>query len=310
MTDDPTAEDTEGGVPWSAFLVEAEQRLAASGLEIGPAEARWIVEEASGADRVEEVLDTFATERGVVRFDRMLGRRLGGEPIQYVLGHWPFRRLDLLVDRRVLIPRPETETVAEHAVAAAADAVGRRELPVVVDLGTGSGAIGLSVAAEVRGVEVWLTDISEPALAVARANLAGLSRLGTNVRIEAGSWFEALPIDLEGAVSVVVSNPPYVDRDDPVETAVTEHEPHGALFADDGGRADLVHLVHHAPRWLDAEGVLVLEMAPTQTDAIAELATEHFVEVTVAEDLSGRPRTVVARRPRPERRTSRPSPGR
>ena len=129
----------------------------------------------------------------------MVARRRAGEPLQYVLGSWGFRRLDLLVDRRVLIPRPETEQVVEVAL----ELLAGRERPLVVaDLGTGSGAIALSLARELpsTGVEVWATDISTDALDVARANLAGLGRAAVNVRLAEGDWFGALPADRsEGA---------------------------------------------------------------------------------------------------------------
>src|SRR5690606_38267662 len=147
-----------------------------------------------------------ATVRGAIHLDAMLARRERGEPLQYVMGRWGFRSLDLLVDDRVLIPRPETEVLAGLAL----DEVRRLGAPIAVDLGTGSGAIALSLAAEQPGLEVWGTDASEDALAVARANLAGLGRAATRVRLVAGDWFAALPAELAGRIGVVVSNPPYV----------------------------------------------------------------------------------------------------
>ncbi len=129
-----------------------------------------------------------------------------------MLGRWSFRHIDLAVDRRVLIPRPETEVVAGAAIELAAAVDGPR---MIADLGTGSGAIGLSAATElpVRDTTVWLTDVREDALAVARANLAGIGRAAVNVRIGIGSWFEALPNDQ--CFDVIVSNPPYVAVDSP-----------------------------------------------------------------------------------------------
>src|SRR5689334_12274015 len=145
----------------------------------------------------------------------MVDRRAAGEPLQYVLGSWGFRSLDVHVDRRVLIPRPETEVVVERALEVI-DAVGAR---TVVDLGTGSGVIALSIAMERAAVTVWATDASPDALDVTRANLAGVGRPGTRVRVAQGEWFDALPRELAGGVDVVVSNPPYVAESDvlPVE---------------------------------------------------------------------------------------------
>ena len=162
------------------LLSEVTARFAAAAIDGAEREARWIVEEASGHGGPEFALslDRPATEREVVRIDAMTARRVAGEPLQYVLGRWAFRHLDLAVDSRVLIPRAETEVTAEVAI----DAARRVAEPIVVDLGTGSGAIGLSVAWECRHAHVWATDRSSEALEVARANLAGLGRAGARVR--------------------------------------------------------------------------------------------------------------------------------
>ena len=180
---------------------------------VGDPVARWLCEEASGdVDGHESVPGETASPRMVAHLDRMAERYLAGEPLAYVLGHWSFRHLDLAVDRRVLIPRPETEVVAGVAIELAST------LPrplTVADLGTGSGAIGLALADELPldGVTVWLTDVDEDAIDIARANLAGLGRRGRNVRIAAGSWFDALPAGT--TLDLVVSNPPYIADDSP-----------------------------------------------------------------------------------------------
>ena len=160
--------------------------------------ARWLCEVASGSVDGDEFLarlDEAATIRMVAHLDAMIARLRTGEPLQYVLGEWSFRRITLAVDRRVLIPRPETELVAEVALAKAAEVGPTR---VVADLGTGSGAIGLSLAHELPldGTTVWITDAERDALDVARANIAGLGRAGVNVRVAHGSWFDALPAGL------------------------------------------------------------------------------------------------------------------
>ena len=272
----------------------------------GRPQARWLCEEASGAFGEEflEVLSDPAGERGVAHLDAMLARLRAGEPLQYVLGHWSFRTLDLLVDRRVLIPRPETELVAGAAidVARAALAAWPAERPLVVaDLGTGSGAIGLSLAAELpRGaVEVWLTDVSADALDVARANTAGLGIAGAGVRFGAGSWFAALPAALQGSLAVVVSNPPYIAvGDERVEASVSEWEPHGALFAGDNGLADIVALATGAAEWLRPDGVLVLEIGAGQGGSTASvLSAAGLTDVEIRPDLAGHDRVALGRRP-------------
>jgi methylase of polypeptide subunit release factors len=175
----------------------------------------------------------------------MTARRRVGEPLQYVLGEWSFRHIRLAVDRRVLIPRPETELVAELALEKAA-AVGPTR--VVADLGTGSGAIGLSMAVELprQGTTVWITDASVDALDVARANLAGIGPAGVNVRVALGSWFDALPPGTR--LDVAVANPPYVAEASPeLADDVRDWEPHEALFAGPDGLDAIRTIVADAP---------------------------------------------------------------
>ena len=299
MVDD--AADSGAG----AGTISWRQLLAETAALHGRPQARWLCEEASGAfgDEFTELLDLPVTERSIAHLDSMLARLVQGEPLQYVLGHWSFRRLDLLVDRRVLIPRPETELVAEVALELARSC-GRewpeRPLPVV-DLGTGSGAIGLSLAFELpRGsVEVWLTDLSAEALDVARANTAGLGMAGAAVKFGHGAWFEALPSSLRGSLALVVSNPPYIAHDDPgVALDVREWEPAQALFADDDGQADVLAIALGAREWLRPGGWLVLEIGSAQGVAVAELlAAVGLVQVEVRADLAGRDRIAIARRP-------------
>lgn len=298
---EPEGHEASGGtVAWRAFLAEARQRLAVAGVDSADVDARRIVEEASGYEGSEfhMALDRPATKRGVVAFDAMVERRVAGEPLQYVLGRWGFRTLDLMVDRRALIPRPETEAVAGVAL----DELERLAEPgrtlVAVDLGTGSGAIGLSFAAERPDTRVVLTDRSPEALQVARANLAGLGRAATRVAIYEGSWFEALPSELRGAVAVVASNPPYVSPDEDLPAEVVDWEPRDALVARDHGRADLAAIIGSAGEWLMPDGSLVLEMAPTQTAWAAALAAAAgYTRIEVIVDLAGRDRGIRARWP-------------
>lgn len=270
--------------------------------ERGP--ARWLCETACGLDGDEftAALDEIPTERMVQQLDTMVARYRSGEPLAYVMQRWSFRTLDLMVDRRVLIPRPETELVAERAIA-----VARRFTPrVVVDLGTGSGAIGLSMAAElpIEGTEVWLTDVSTDALDVARANVAAVGRGAANVRIAPGSWFEALPAELRGRVNVIVSNPPYIAMDDAeVEESVREWEPSNALFAGEDGLRDIEIIVRGAREWLAPGGSLIVEFGHRQGDAVAEIARaagftpgspDQAGSIEIVTDLAHRPRFLHA----------------
>ncbi|MDP9465176.1 MAG: peptide chain release factor N(5)-glutamine methyltransferase, partial [Actinomycetota bacterium] len=255
---------SDGTISWGELWNETAAR-------VGRAEARWMCEVASGCDGDELLLrlDQPATERGVAHLDAMLARLGTGEPLQYVLGRWGFRHLDLMVDRRVLIPRPETETVVEVALRLA------RSLPLPIicaDLGTGSGAIGLSLATELPldDVAVWMTDSSSEALDVARANTAGVGRAAANVQLAHGHWFDALPAELFGRLAVVVSNPPYVADDDrQLESLVSDWEPAVALFGGADGLDEIRHLVAEARRWLRPGGWLVIEIGSRQGQHVA-----------------------------------------
>jgi release factor glutamine methyltransferase len=257
-----------------------------------------MVERASGYEAAEyySVLDETVGDRPRAHFEAMVDRRASGEPLQYVLGEWAFRTVDLMVDQRVLIPRPETEAVVDVALGELRRLRPRR--PVVVDLGTGSGAIALSVASEVPGAEVWGTDRSADALAVARANLAGLGKAGTGVRLAEGEWFEALPPVLRGRIDLVVSNPPYVAQGEvpDLPPEVAGWEPLEALVAGPTGLEEVEAIVDQAPRWLRRPGALVVEVAPHQARPAVSLAFEAgFVEAEFRHDLAGRPRALVAR---------------
>ena len=256
-------------------------------------DVRWLLEAANGLTPAEQVaaLDELPLDRQAETFEVLVARRRAGEPLQYVVGSWGFRTLDLLVDRRVLIPRPETEVVAGLALEAL-PAGGR-----LVDLGTGSGAIALSAAAERwPDVEVWGTDASPDALAVARANLAGLGRRATVVRLAEGDWYAALPAELRGGVDVVVSNPPYVATGDALPAEVADWEPSSALLAGPDGLDELRRIIAEAPDWLTPSGTLVVEIGETQAEAVLALAHDAgFAHATVHPDLTGRDRALVAR---------------
>ena len=220
----------------------AEERLRAVGVDDPGTEARWMLEEVSGMDAAEQVLEGEPARDATRdrRPRRLLDRRAAGEPLQYVLGSWGFCGLDLLVDRRVLIPRPETESVVQHAIAEVArlgERIGTAD-PwagalthyAVADLGTGSGAIALALAAALPDAEVWATDVSDDALAVARANLAGAGHdRGAGPRRRRARGSARCPTRCAGTLLLVVANPPYVAADEELPPVVRDWEPAGAL---------------------------------------------------------------------------------
>lgn len=273
-------------------------------------EARFIVDEVLALPRGGARPDVVPA--GLAAAARaMADRRTAGEPLQYIFGHWPFRDLDLRVDARVLIPRPETEQVVEAARGEARRLLGapRSSGLVVVDAGTGSGAIALALATELGPAavhELWATDTSPGALAVAAANLEAcrVADAGGLPRVELveGSWLEPLPERLRGRVDLVVSNPPYVSEGEWARLAPeVRAEPRQALVAGpgrggDAGLADVEAVLDEGLRWLRRPGAVVVELAPQQAGPALRWALQlKYDEVRVEEDLSGRPRALVAR---------------
>ena len=211
-------------------------------------------------------------------------RRADGEPAAYLTGEKEFFGLSLAVDARVLVPRPDTETLVEWAIELLRD----RPAPRVIDLGTGSGAIALALQAQRPDAQVEAVDRSAEALEVARANGA---RLQLPVRFRRAHWLEGA-----GRYDLIASNPPYVAADDPHLPAL-RHEPVSALAAGPDGLDDLRVIVAAAPAHLVPGGWLVLEHGWDQAEAVRRLLTDAgFVQVGSRPDLAGIPRCSGGRR--------------
>lgn len=235
-------------------------------------ETRWLAEASAGPSHLAE----------------LVRRRIEGEPLQYLTGLAGFRYLELKVGPGVLIPRPETEVVTQFAIDL---------LPqggVLVDVGTGSGAIALAIKHEREDARVLATEVSDEALVWARLNR---DELGLDVELLHCDLLEGLPQDLSGAVDVVVSNPPYVADDErrALPKDVVEHEPEVALFAPGRGLGVIERLARAAREWMQPGGHLVLEIAPMQARAVTALLG-GYEDVSVYPDLTGRERVVVGRR--------------
>jgi len=231
-----------------------------------------------------------------VRLEAWLARRAAHEPVQYITGRAAFRDLDLAVDPRVLIPRPETEGLVEAALGTLRAEAPRWVAPRVLDLGTGSGAIALALAAEWPAAVVTATDASTGALEVARANAAAL-KLAGRVRLLAGHWFKA--VGAQERFEVVASNPPYIATGewDALPEDVRSFEPRQALFSGASGLDDAREIVEQAPRHLVPGGLLALELAERRVhQAAGWLRGAHAWQVIeVREDLARRPRYLLAR---------------
>lgn len=217
-----------------------------------------------------------------------------GMPMAYAVGSAAFRHLDLAVDRRVLIPRPETEVVVEHALRVVHGTPGG----VAADIGTGSGAIALSLAHEGAFERVIATDLSADALAVARANADRLAPL-LRAPVEFRQGADTQPLAGE-RLRVIVSNPPYIAEREREElpVSVRDWEPHEALFAEDDGMARYRAIISGALPLLEPGGWLVLECDARRADQTARLAETvgGYDDVVIHPDLAGRPRVLVARR--------------
>ena len=228
------------------------------------------------------------------RFDALVERRLTGEPVNYITGHFRFCDLDLLVRPGVFSPRSSSESTVEHAVRLLRRRRGDR---VAVDVATGSGAIALAVAAAVPSAEVWGLDISVDAVALGRAN-ARHTGLG-NARFAVSDMLAALPARLRGAVDVITIHPPYVARGEvrtlPVE--IRAFEPRRTLTdGSDDGLGLVRRLATDAPHWLSRRGAVLIEIAPYLARATATtLRRSGFADVRSHRDSLGVTRVVIGR---------------
>ena len=273
------------GVPVREALDSAVVALSAAGVDTPRLDAEVLLAHALGVDRTRLVLERDRPVEGpAVRAfqDAVRRRAVAREPVAYITGVRGFRRLDVHVDSRVLIPRPETETLVEAAL----------DLPpgtCVVDVGTGSGAVALALKDERPDLDVIGTDRSAEALAVARANAA---RLGLDVAFVEGDLLEAPGVD---AVDAVVSNPPYVEDGAPLQPEIARHEPPVALYAGADGLAVIRRLVAQAAA--SPARFVALEVGMGQAADVADvLAAAGFGAIEMRRDLAGIERVVVARR--------------
>ncbi len=267
--------------PVRDLLRDARERLAAEGVDTPSLDAELLLAHALGLRRDRLLIDPPATLRPpeLARFEGLLQRRLAREPVAYILGFKHFRWINLTVDRRVLIPRPETELLVEIGIALPS---GSR----VVDVGTGSGAVALALKFERPELEIWATDISAHALAVARQNA---EQLGLDVRFEWGDLLDGV----EPPIDAVLANLPYVVDGTQLEPEISRYEPQEALFAGPDGLAVIRRLVEQAP----AKGVslLALELGPGQARLTVELLHAGGFRTEVYRDLAGHERVVVGR---------------
>jgi len=288
------------------MLAEATDRLKDAGIETARYDARLLFAEACDTsprdiDKALLMGDGFeASDRQLADFHSMMDRRASREPLQYIVGHVPFRYLDLQVGPGVFIPRQETEVVVQAGI----DWLTRESLyaPKVVDLCAGSGAIGLSIVTEVRGAEVWAVEKYPETLAWTKRNaklVAGNDpAAGYNYHLQAGDATDTTTLAaLDGSVDLVVTNPPYVPMSQPPQQPeVRDYDPQAALY---GGSADgtLIpeQIVRRSAALLRKGGALVLEHDITQADRMLTYALSNgFSQARTGLDYTSRPRYLFA----------------
>lgn len=268
-------------------LLGARERLRASGSDEAQIEAEVLICHALGIDRtmMHRLMNEPLSASEAAAFERTLSRRFSGEPVAYITGSREFFGLDFVVTPATLIPRPETEMLVEAAI----DHLRNLDAPVIADIGTGSGAIAVSLATALPRAVVFATDISADALAVARQN-AESNRVARRIAFRRGDLLE--PIDCR--VDVLAANLPYVTFTDwqQLPAGIREHEPRIALEAGADGLDAIRALLLQAPRYLRPSGLVLLEFGVGQAEAIEAAAKAAFpaASVLILNDFSGIPR--------------------
>jgi release factor glutamine methyltransferase len=286
----------ELGPPWTVLklLNWTKGFFAEKGVESPRFEAELLLANAIGVDRVQLymrfdqplVADELASFRAAVK------RRAQGEPSAYITGSRGFYMIDVKCDRRALIPRSDTEVLVEVVLERLGDGP-----KTVVDIGTGTGVVGLALAHERDDLTLHLTDASAEALALASENVDALG-LNARATLHEGDLLAALPDDL--AVDAIVSNPPYVSERtrDKVEASVLDWEPHSALFAGEDGLDVIRRLVPQAFERLPSGGLLAFEIGFDQGESAPALVREAgFVDVQMRRDYGDQPRVVSGIKP-------------
>lgn len=270
-------------------LAETAGYLAEHGVESPEAEAEILLAHLLRTDRAglrSRRAELTGEERDLL--SRMLLVRASGVPLQHLTGDQPFFEMRLRVRPGVFIPRPETEILVEQGL----QSLATREHPIVVDVGTGTGAVALAVKVARPEARVLATDASREAVVLARENA---EHLGLEIEVLRGDLLSPLPEELRGSVDLIVSNPPYVTEAEYADLpAVVRADPMEALV---GGTEVHARLAREAPRWLRRGGWLAMEIGATQGSEVAALLAEGYERVEVVPDLAGLDRVVRGRLP-------------
>lgn len=272
-------------------LNTARSRCSECRLEISDQELDWLIEDATGLTKLQRLLQEAGEPKSAwkEKFSHYLQRRLRGEPTQYILGRAGFYGREFNVNPAVLIPRPETELLIEWVIGKAK----RMTAPRILDVGTGSGCIAISLALEIPGSQVTALDISVAALAVAQDNAR---EMGANVVFVQHDFLNEVPPG--GPFDIVVSNPPYVPVSEraTMQVEVAEYEPHIALFAGDDHQSFFKRMSVVAPKIVDERGWVLMEGHAHHLQETRILFHQPpFTEVNIHSDLAGLDRFLTAR---------------
>jgi release factor glutamine methyltransferase len=279
-------------------LNKAVERLRSEGIDRPRTNAEFLLGAVLNVKKIDLYLnrDRVLTSQEIEIFNQFIRERISGKPLQYIIGTTEFFGLEFKVNENVLIPRPETETLVEIVV----ELLNNFTSPKIIDLGTGSGAIAISLAKTLKGAFVLATDISAEALSVAKEN-AKTHHVENQIDFLYGDLYEPLKNkNLQGKIDCIVSNPPYVSLDefDQLPEEVKDYEPIIALKTDEEGTFFHKRIIEGSLDFLKKDGILVMEVGLGQANKVADLIRSHkeFKETQKKKDLGGIERIVVARK--------------
>jgi len=281
----------------SAILMQGVRRLLGAGIDSARLDAELLLGCALRLRREELILAAAKDVSGAEseRYEDLLIRRVNREPLAYITGQQEFWSLEFLVSRDVLVPRPETELLVELALGHLAE-TNNRESTRILELGTGSGAIAVALATELPQAQIVATEISPAALAIARRNA---SRNGVEMRFLQGDLFSALDQELENHFDLIISNPPYIPRDEisMLDAEVSRWEPRAALDGGVDGLDFYRRIAEEAPTYLQQGGAVAVEIGAAMGSLVVALFENRaaYGDIQVHQDYSGRDRVVLAR---------------
>lgn len=280
------------------ILNQAVEKLRSKGIDRPRTNAELLLGAVLDAKKIDLYLnrDRILTPAEIEKFNQFIQGRISGNPLQYIIGTTEFFGLEFKVNENVLIPRPETETLVEIVV----EHLRNFSSPKIIDLGTGSGAIAISLAKTLKGAFVLATDISAEALSVAKEN-AKINQVESRIDLLCGDLFEPLKNkNLERTIDCVVSNPPYVSKEefDNLPKEIKDYEPIVALKTNKEGTFFHKKIIEGSVDFLKNDGILALEVGLGQAGKVADLIRERgdFKDVEIKKDLGGIDRIVMSYR--------------